>query len=150
MNSLIGSIECLIRYPRPRLQSSTTAIYFPSVVCMKSYLALEASLTPSALLLGSYSRYTRYLSRTTVVLHLLRVQNKTIGSGGYGVVVSALDKKKDTKVAVKKVSYRILRYVGMSICRHLYMSIFRNIDVFMRRIVALGQSLRDSRRVRVI
>eukprot|EP00752_Nemacystus_decipiens_P009610 g8587.t1 len=29
--------------------------------------------------------------------------NKTIGSGGYGVVVSALDKKKDTKVAVKKV-----------------------------------------------
>lgn len=30
-------------------------------------------------------------------------QNKTIGSGGYGVVVSALDKKKDTKVAVKKV-----------------------------------------------
>lgn len=30
-------------------------------------------------------------------------QNKTIGSGGYGVVVSAVDKKKDTKVAVKKV-----------------------------------------------
>lgn len=29
--------------------------------------------------------------------------NKTIGSGGYGVVVSAVDKKKDTKVAVKKV-----------------------------------------------
>ncbi|CAM9469957.1 unnamed protein product, partial [Ectocarpus sp. 6 AP-2014] len=29
--------------------------------------------------------------------------NKTIGSGGYGVVVSALDKKKDTRVAVKKV-----------------------------------------------
>ncbi|CAN0366869.1 unnamed protein product, partial [Discosporangium mesarthrocarpum] len=28
---------------------------------------------------------------------------KTIGSGGYGVVVSAVDKKNDSKVAVKKV-----------------------------------------------
>lgn len=31
-------------------------------------------------------------------------QHKTIGSGGYGVVVSASDKRKDAKVAVKKVT----------------------------------------------
>lgn len=38
-----------------------------------------------------------------LLLLLLLGQNKTIGSGGYGVVVSAVNIQKETKVAVKKV-----------------------------------------------
>lgn len=46
-----------------------------------------------------YSEGAQVSSRRAV----LSSQNKTIGSGGYGVVVSAVDVKKETKVAVKKV-----------------------------------------------